>query len=75
LKLAALTRLENGVTTELPVTLLQRDIATAINNAGFSDPRITQVYWPSEELFKGGSDEEDKKKDGEDDDETDSTND
>jgi CRISPR-associated protein Csb1 len=73
LKLAALARVENGVTTELPVTFLQRDIAAAINNAGFTDPRITQVYWPSEELFKGGSDEEDKKKDGEDEDETEAT--
>lgn len=59
LKLAALARVEDGMTTELSAPDLQRDIATAISSAGFADPRITKVYWPSEELFKAGSDEED----------------
>lgn len=70
LKLAALARVENGQVTELPATVLQRDITTAITNAGFADPRITQVYWPSAELFKAGSDEEDNTAGGEQNDET-----
>jgi len=60
LKLAALARIENGGATELSVTDLQRNIAAAITTAGFADPRITQVYWPSGELFKAGKDDEDE---------------
>jgi len=75
LKLAALNRVENGQATDLPVTALQRNIGAAITNAGFTDPRITQVYWPSDELFRAARDEEDKKKDGKDDDEDDNSND
>ena len=60
LKLAALTRVENGAATELQATALHRDIAAAITNAGFADPRITQVYWPSGELFKAGKDDEEE---------------
>lgn len=59
LKLAALSRIENGEATEIPSTALQRDIASAITSAGFADPRITQVYWPSAELFKAGKEDED----------------
>jgi CRISPR-associated protein Csb1 len=58
LKLAALARVDNGVATELAATALQRNIAAAITNAGFADPRITQVYWPSSELFKTGKGDE-----------------
>lgn len=60
LKLAALARIENGEATELSVTALQRNIAAAITTAGFADPRITQVYWPSGELFKAGKDDEEE---------------
>jgi CRISPR-associated protein Csb1 len=63
LKLASLTCIENGTPTELPPTELQRDISAAIRSAGFADPRITKVYWPSEELFKAGKDE-DKEQEG-----------
>jgi len=65
LKLASLVRVENGALSELPSSELQRDIGAAIQNAGFTDPRITQVYWPSEELFKAVKDE-DKKQESED---------
>jgi CRISPR-associated protein Csb1 len=58
LKLASLARIENGTPAELPPTELQRDISAAIQNAGFADPRITQVYWPSDELFKAGKDDD-----------------
>ncbi|MEQ2009447.1 MAG: type I-U CRISPR-associated protein Cas7 [Limisphaerales bacterium] len=58
LKLAALARIENETPTALPPTELQRDIATAIGNAGFADPRVTKVYWPSDELFKAGKDDD-----------------
>ncbi|MFO1498634.1 MAG: hypothetical protein U1G07_09615 [Verrucomicrobiota bacterium] len=61
LKLAALARIENGQSTELSATELNREIATAITNAGFQDPRVTKVYWPAAELFKKPSkDEEDE---------------
>ena len=60
LKLAALARIENGEATELPLSALQRDIAAAITSAGFAEPRITQVYWPSAELFKAGKDDEEE---------------
>lgn len=60
LMLAALARIENGEETELPAAALQRDIAAAIASAGFADPRITQVYWPSGELFKTGKDDEEE---------------
>jgi CRISPR-associated protein Csb1 len=60
LKLAALARIENGEAIELSVSALQRDIAAAITSAGFAEPRITQVYWPSAELFKPGKGDEEK---------------
>lgn len=60
LKLTALARIENGEATELLATALQRDIAAAITNAGFTDPRITQVYWPSGELFKAGKEDDEE---------------
>jgi CRISPR-associated protein Csb1 len=58
LELATLARIENGEATKLAATALQRNIAAAITTAGFDDPRITQVYWPSGELFKAGKDDE-----------------
>lgn len=70
LKIAALSRIENGQAAEFPATALQRDIATAITSAGFANPRITKVYWPSAELFKAGSDEEDSTAGGEENEET-----
>ena len=63
LKLAALARIENNSSAELSPTELQRDIASAIQNAGFSEPRVTKIYWPSDELFKSGKDD-DKAQDG-----------
>jgi CRISPR-associated protein Csb1 len=71
LKLASLARIENGTLTELPPAELKRDVSAAIRNAGFADPRITKVYWPSGELFKAGKDE-DKQQEGEE--EADETN-
>lgn len=67
LKLAELNRIENGKLTKLDEQVLQRDIAAIIQSAGFQDPRVTKVYWPSEELFKPARDEEDKGKKGEED--------
>jgi len=64
LQLVTLARVENGQATELSPTALQRDIQAAIRNAGFADPRITQVYWPADELFKTAK-EEDKGPDAE----------
>ena len=64
LQLATLARVENGQAIELSPTTLQRDIQAAIRNAGFADPRITQVYWPADELFKTAK-EEDKEPDAE----------
>jgi CRISPR-associated protein Csb1 len=58
LKLGKLYRLENGQAVELPLAALQRDVAAAIREAGFTDPRVTKVYWPADELFKAGKDEE-----------------
>jgi CRISPR-associated protein Csb1 len=66
LKLAALARIENGQQAEIAATELNRSISAAITNAGFQDPRITKVYWPSDELFKQARDEEDKGKRGND---------
>ena len=59
LQLAKLARVENGQAAELSPKALQRDIQTTLGNAGFQNPRITQVYWPSAELFVAGRDEED----------------
>jgi CRISPR-associated protein Csb1 len=66
LKLATLVRIENGLASELPPTALQRDIQTALGSAGFEDPRITQVYWPADELFKAARDEEKEPKENDD---------
>lgn len=56
LRLAILARVENGQVIEAPHAMLHRDIRGAIQKAGFVDPRITQVYWPAEELFKPAKD-------------------
>jgi CRISPR-associated protein Csb1 len=58
LKLLELTCLQNGQPTKLDEKVLQRNIASVIQTAGFQDPRITNIYWPSEELFKAGKDDE-----------------
>ncbi len=63
LKLAGLSRIESGSSTELSPTELQRNITSAIQQAGFSDPRVTKIYWPSDELFKSAKDD-DKAQDG-----------
>lgn len=43
---------------DLPTELTKIDISTAINEAGFTtDPRITRVYYPFDELFKPGKEE------------------
>ena len=67
LKLAELNRIKNGEPTKLDEQALQRDIAAIIKSAGFQDPRVIKVYWPSEELFKPARDEEDKGKKGKED--------
>ena len=41
---------------EEPVELPAIDIRSAIANAGFRNPPVTQVYWPAEELFRQGVD-------------------
>ena len=33
------------------------DVATAIENAGFQSPQVSQVYWRAEDLFRAGEDE------------------
>lgn len=38
------------------VKLPSIDIRSAIEKAGFEDPPVTRVYWPSDELFRLGSD-------------------
>jgi CRISPR-associated protein Csb1 len=65
LKLATLSRIEDGKPSELPLTALQPKIATAIANAGFTAPHVTKVYWPATELFKQAKDD-DKEEAGED---------
>lgn len=37
---------------------IETDIRQAINAAGFQDPRITDIYWPREELYRPGKEEE-----------------
>ena len=58
LRLEKLTRIEDGTVSELPAKVLQRDIQSALANAGFETPQITQIYWPADELFKTGKDED-----------------
>lgn len=60
LKLDKLQRVENGEALELPLAAVRRDIVTAIGEAGFTDPRVTKVYWPTDALFKAGGDEEEE---------------
>ena len=45
---------------EEPVDPPTIDIGSAIENARFGDPPVTQVYWPADELFRGGADEREK---------------
>ncbi len=42
---------------------LDVDIKSAITQAGFEDPRVTDIFWPREELYRAG--EEEAKKDKE----------
>jgi CRISPR-associated protein Csb1 len=72
LKLASLVRIENDQSSPLETKVLQRDMTAAIRDAGFQDPHITKVYWPSDGLFKPARDEEDKGKKGKQDDDVDS---
>jgi CRISPR-associated protein Csb1 len=39
---------------------LDVDIKSAIAQAGFEDPRVTDVFWPREELYRAGEEEEKK---------------
>lgn len=50
------------------VSALEIAIGNLIAAAGFKDPRITQVYWPEDELFKTAKDKEDSSQDSESDD-------
>lgn len=59
LKLEELNRIENGALTKLDEQVLQRNIPSIIQSAGFKDPRVTKIYWPSSELFKAAKDEGD----------------
>lgn len=46
---------ENAEDVELEV-----DIAQAIRNAAFDDPRVTDVFWPREELYREGKEDDGK---------------
>jgi CRISPR-associated protein Csb1 len=37
---------------------LEVDIKSAITQAGFEDPRVTDIFWPREELYRAGEEEE-----------------
>ncbi len=41
------------------------DIKSAINQAGFQEPRITDIFWPREELYRAAEEEENKEKETE----------
>lgn len=41
---------------------LNVDIKSAITQAGFEDPRVTDIFWPREELYRAGEEEERKDK-------------
>lgn len=41
---------------------LDVDIKSAITQAGFEDPRVTDIFWPREELYRAGEEEEKKDK-------------
>lgn len=43
------------------------DIEQYITQAGFCDPRVTQVYWPADELFRAGTGDEPEDSDSEED--------
>jgi CRISPR-associated protein Csb1 len=45
---------------------LSVDIKQAIRNAGFADPRITDVYWPRDELYRESKGEEENPAGGDD---------
>lgn len=53
----------NGDDSE--VSALNIPIGKLITNAGFPNPRITKVYWPDSELFKGAKDKNAGSQDGE----------
>lgn len=38
--------------------MLDVDIKSAISHAGFENPRITDLFWPREELYRAGEEEE-----------------
>ena len=61
LKCAKLTD-DNGHEVTIDV-----NIQNAINQAGFQEPRVTDVFWPREELYRAGEEEEQQtgKADGE----------
>jgi CRISPR-associated protein Csb1 len=41
---------------------LDVDIRSAITQAGFEDPRVTDIFWPRKELYRAGEEEEKKDK-------------
>lgn len=41
------------------ISSLAIDIKNSITAAGFTDPRITKVYWPEDELFKAAKEKDD----------------
>jgi CRISPR-associated protein Csb1 len=46
------------------------DIKSAISQAKFKEPRVTDLFWPREELYRAGAEEEQEKKTKEADDDT-----
>lgn len=42
--------------------MLDVGIKSAITQAGFEDPRVTDIFWPREELYRAGEEEEKKDK-------------
>ena len=51
---------------ERSVDLPGINIQQAIEQAGFCDPRVTQVYWPAEALFRAGTDADRESSDSQD---------
>jgi len=51
------TRLTDDVGQKVTIDV---NIGSAINEAGFQEPRITDIFWPREELYREGEEEDEK---------------
>jgi sRNA-binding carbon storage regulator CsrA len=52
-------RLTDGDGQEVTIDV---NIRRAISQAGFQNPRVTDIFWPREELYRAGEEEEKKDK-------------